>query len=116
MIDIEDMDDASGFIDAVHDPVGAAPGTVTAGQRAEQRLADTLRVDSQPSSAELKDRGSDGLGQPPGDGPPRQPWALALMQTYLQAGEILRILEDPTKGDPASQGTWQVGARLGFLF
>jgi hypothetical protein len=62
VIDVEDMDYASGFIDAVHDPVGAAPGAVTAGQRAEQRHADTLRIDSQPSFAELKDRGGDGFG------------------------------------------------------
>jgi hypothetical protein len=47
MIDVEDMHGTGGFIDAVHDPAGAAPGTVTACQRAEQRLASALRIDSQ---------------------------------------------------------------------
>lgn len=58
-IDVKNMDGTGGFIDAVHDPVGAAPRTVTAGQRAEQRLANTLRIDSQCGFAELQDRGGD---------------------------------------------------------
>jgi hypothetical protein len=35
VVNVEDMDDADGFVDAVHDPVGSAPGAVAAGQRAE---------------------------------------------------------------------------------
>ena len=64
------MDGTRGVIDSVRDPVGAAAGTVTAGQRAEQRPADTPRIDRQRGFAELQDRGGDGLGQPLGDGPP----------------------------------------------
>ena len=43
VINVEDMDDAGGFVDAVHDPVGATQGSVAAGQRAEQGLADAVR-------------------------------------------------------------------------
>jgi hypothetical protein len=43
--DVEDVDGAGIFVDPVDDPVGAAPGSVTAGQRAEQRFADPVRVD-----------------------------------------------------------------------
>ena len=70
MIDVEDMHDAGGFIDAVYDSVGAAPRTVTACERAEQRLADTLRIDSQCRIAKLQDRGGHRLGQTLGDSPP----------------------------------------------
>jgi hypothetical protein len=34
VVDVEDVDDAGSFVDAVHNPVGAAPGAVTASQRA----------------------------------------------------------------------------------
>ena len=70
VIDVEDVDDAGGFIDAVHDPVGATPGAVTSDQRTEQRLADTLRIHRECRIAEFQDCGGDGLGQPLGDGPP----------------------------------------------
>jgi hypothetical protein len=44
--DVENVDGTGVFVDAVHDPVGSAPGTVTAGERPEQWLAHTVRVDS----------------------------------------------------------------------
>jgi hypothetical protein len=67
---VEDMDDAGGFVDAVHDPVGATPGSVAAGQRAEQGLADAVRIDRKRGIAEFQDGRGDGLGQPRGDGAP----------------------------------------------
>jgi hypothetical protein len=46
VVDVENVDGTGAFVDAVHDPVGSAPGTVTAGERPEQWLAHTVRVDS----------------------------------------------------------------------
>jgi hypothetical protein len=45
VVNIEDVDNAAVLIDPVDDAIGAAPGTVTASERPEQRLADPLRVD-----------------------------------------------------------------------
>jgi hypothetical protein len=42
----------------------AAPGAVTADQRAEQWRAGTLRTDGERDHTELKDRGDDGSGRP----------------------------------------------------
>ena len=70
VVNVEEMDDGGGFVDAVYDPVGSAPGFVAAGQRAEQRLADAVRIDGERGVAEFQDGCGDGLGQPLGDGPP----------------------------------------------
>jgi hypothetical protein len=70
VVNVEEMDDGGGFVDAVYDPVGSAPGSVAAGQRAEQRLADAVRIDGERGVAEVQDGRGDGLGQPLGDGPP----------------------------------------------
>jgi hypothetical protein len=54
MNDVEDMNRARGVIDAVDDPVGTAPGGVAAGQRAEERLPDAVRAESERGLAELQ--------------------------------------------------------------
>lgn len=64
VINVEDMDDAGGFVDAVHDPVSATPSSVTTGQRAEQGLADAVRIARKRGIAEFQDGRGDGLGQP----------------------------------------------------
>jgi hypothetical protein len=65
------MHGSSVLIDAVNEPVGAAPGAMTARERAEQRLADTAGVDGQRGFAELQHGGRDSFGQPPRDRLPR---------------------------------------------
>jgi hypothetical protein len=70
VVNVEDMDDAGRFVNAVHDPIGSAPGSVAAGQRAEQGLADAVRIDSKRGVTELQHGRGDGLGQPLGNGPP----------------------------------------------
>src|ERR1700728_4830143 len=67
VVDVENVDDAEGFVDAVHDPVGPAPGTMAAGQRSEQRLANAMRGGGQSGVTELQHSGGDGLRQPVGD-------------------------------------------------
>ena len=67
MIDVENVNDAAAFIDPVDDAIRAARGTMTAGQRAEQRLADPVRVDRECSLAELQYRGGNILRKPLGD-------------------------------------------------
>ena len=57
VVNVEDMDDA-----AVVDPVGAAAGSVTACERAEQRFADAVRVDCQGGLTELQNGSGDCLG------------------------------------------------------
>jgi hypothetical protein len=52
--DVEDVEGAGVFVDPVDDPAGAAPGSMTAGQRAEQRFADPVRVDRQGGLAEFQ--------------------------------------------------------------
>jgi hypothetical protein len=39
VVDVEDMDNAAILVDPVDDAIGASPGTVTASNRPEQRLA-----------------------------------------------------------------------------
>ena len=58
-----------GVVDAVDDPVGAAPGAMAAGQRAEERLPDPVRADSECGLTELQDSCGDVLGQPVRNGP-----------------------------------------------
>src|ERR1017187_900421 len=54
MLDVEDMNRARGFVDAVDDPVGTAPGAVAAGQRAEERLPDAVRAEGKRGLAEFQ--------------------------------------------------------------
>src|SRR5438034_1238832 len=62
VVNVEDMDGAAVFIDPVDDPVGAAAGSVTACERAEQRFAGAVRVDRQGGLAEFQHSGGDCLG------------------------------------------------------
>ena len=62
VVDAEDVHGAIGFVDPVDDPVGAAAGSVTARQRAEQGFADAVRVDRQGGLAEFQHGGSNRLG------------------------------------------------------
>jgi hypothetical protein len=50
------------LVDRADDPVGAAPGAMASGERAEQRLTDLVRVGSEGAFAELQHRCGDGLG------------------------------------------------------
>ena len=61
VVDVEDVDGAIGLVDPVDDPVGAAAGSMTAGQRTEQRFANAVRVDGQGGLAEFQHRGGDCL-------------------------------------------------------
>lgn len=70
VVDVEDLHTASVLVDAVDDAVGAPTSTVAAGQRAGQRLSDSLRVGGERSIAELHNGGGDGFGQPVGDRAP----------------------------------------------
>jgi hypothetical protein len=45
VVDVEDVDGAGVLVDPVDDPVGTAPSSMTAGQGAEQRFADAVRID-----------------------------------------------------------------------
>ena len=45
VVDIEDVDNTAVLVNSVNDAISAAPGTVTASKRPEQRLANALRVD-----------------------------------------------------------------------
>ena len=71
VVDVEDVDGASVFLDPVDNPISTAPGSVTASQWAEQRFADAVRVDRERGHAEFQHRGGDRLGKPLRDGPPR---------------------------------------------
>ena len=61
VVDVEDVDGAIGLVDPVDDPVGAAAGSMTAGQGTEQRFANAVRVDGQGGLAEFQHRGGDCL-------------------------------------------------------
>jgi hypothetical protein len=54
VVDVEDLDRSGVFLDSIDNPVCAAPCSVAASQRAEQRLTDAVRVDSKGSLAELQ--------------------------------------------------------------
>lgn len=62
VVDVEDVDGAIGLVDPVDDPVGAAAGSVTSCEGAEQRFADAVRVDGEGGPAEFQHRGGDCLG------------------------------------------------------
>lgn len=61
MIDVQNLNDVPALINSVDDAVGATPGTVTAGERPEQRLANPVRAHRERGFAELKHRGGHGL-------------------------------------------------------
>ena len=54
VVDVEDVDGASFLLDPVDDSVGAAPGSVTACDGAEQRFTDAVRIDRQGGLAEFQ--------------------------------------------------------------
>ncbi len=58
VVDVEEVDGAIGLVD----PVGAAAGSVTSCEGAEQRFADGVRVDGEGGPAEFQHRGGDCLG------------------------------------------------------
>jgi len=64
VVDVEDVDGAVVFVDPVNDPVGSAAGSVTASQRAEQGLADAVRVGREGGLAEFQHGSGDCLGKP----------------------------------------------------
>jgi hypothetical protein len=45
VVNIEDVDHATVFVDPIDDAISAAPGAVTAAKRPEQRVADPVRID-----------------------------------------------------------------------
>jgi hypothetical protein len=61
VVDGEDVDGAISLVDPVDDPVGAAAGSMTAGQGTEQRVANAVRVDGEGGLAEFQYRGGDCL-------------------------------------------------------
>src|SRR5215510_5772525 len=70
VVTVEYVDDAAVLVDPVDDAIGAAPGTVTTGQRPEQRLADPVRILCECGVAELQHGGGNGFRKPLGDRPP----------------------------------------------
>src|SRR5262249_31743682 len=64
VVDVEYVDDAAVLVDPVDDAIGAAPGTVTTGQRPEQRLADPVRILCERGCAELQHGSRNGFGKP----------------------------------------------------
>ena len=67
VVDIEHFDDMGLFVDAIDDAVGSAACAVTAGQRAEERLADPAGAQGQGGVTELKHRRCHRLRQSLGD-------------------------------------------------
>lgn len=65
VVDVEDVDNAAVLVDPVDDAIGASPGTMTASERPEQRLAHPMRVDRKRGIAELQAH--------PGPAPPGSP-------------------------------------------
>jgi len=70
VVDIKDVYQVAGFVDPVDDPVGAAAGAVTSGERPEQRLADAMRVDRERGVAKLEYRSGNAFREPLGDRSP----------------------------------------------
>src|SRR5580704_9518504 len=70
VVDIKDVYQLAGFIDPVDGPVGATAGTVTSGERPEQRLADAMRVDRERGVAKLEYRSGNAFREPLGDRSP----------------------------------------------
>ncbi len=66
MVNIEDVYDAAVLIDPVDDAISTASRTVTAGQRPEQWLADSLRVDPKRGITELQHGGGNSFRKPLG--------------------------------------------------
>jgi hypothetical protein len=63
MINVEHMNDAGILVDPVDGAVGTAPGAVTTSERAEQWLANAMRVDCQRRIAEFQHRGRHSFGE-----------------------------------------------------
>jgi hypothetical protein len=70
VVNIEDVDNATVFVDPVDDAISAASGAVTAGKRPEQRPADLVRIDCKRGIAKLQHSGSNGFRKSLGDGSP----------------------------------------------
>lgn len=70
MVDIENVDRSSRFVDAVHDSIRATQGAVATGERPEQWLADSLRVVGQRTVAELQHGRRHRLRKPSADRAP----------------------------------------------
>src|SRR5215472_7351066 len=64
MIDVENVHDAAALVDAVDDAISAAPGTMTTGQRPEQRLAYPVRADRKCGLAKLQYRSGNTFRKP----------------------------------------------------
>ncbi len=71
MVDIEHFDDLGLIVDSIDDAVGSTPRAVTAGQWAEERLADPARAQGQGGVTELNYCRRHRLGKPLGDGTAR---------------------------------------------
>jgi hypothetical protein len=71
VVDVEHFNDTGVIVDAVDDAVGSTPRAVTAGQRAEERLADPAGAQGQGGVTELKHRRRHRLRQTLGDGTAR---------------------------------------------
>ena len=67
--DVEDVDNAAVLVDPVDDAIGASPGTMTASERPEQRLAHPMRVDRKRGIAELQRGGGNDFRKRLGDRP-----------------------------------------------
>ncbi len=66
-IDVEGMHRSGGLVNPVDDPVGAAQSTMAAGERSEELLADTVRIDGECGVAEFQNGGCDGFRESAGD-------------------------------------------------
>jgi len=71
MINVEDVNDTTAFVDPVNDPVCTAPGAMAASQRPEQRLADAVRIDRERGIAEFQHSRRDSFREPLSDRTPR---------------------------------------------
>ncbi|OHV04653.1 hypothetical protein C1Y40_02746 [Mycobacterium talmoniae] len=61
MVNIEDVDYPVVVVNAVDDAIGAATGTMAAGERPEQRLADPPRIGGKRAITEFEHGGRDRL-------------------------------------------------------
>lgn len=85
VVDVNDVYRSCAFLDAVNDPVGAAPGAMAPGEWTEQRLADPVRIDGECAIAEFERRRGYGLRQALGDCP-----ASGRLKPHIVGGSILR--------------------------
>jgi hypothetical protein len=85
VVDVENVDGMGIFLD----PVGAAQGSVTVGQGAEQRFTDALRVDRKSGLAEFQHGRGDRLGKPLRDSPPRGRLEPDLVAAGASDGQVI---------------------------